>query len=68
MRTVNMYDIGEEIMIKAEIADIKVVKGEIKYVIKDPLTAKCFDYLYTDNQIIPIEKKSTVKTTKKVTK
>lgn len=64
MRTVNMYDIGEEIMIKAEIADIKVVKGEIKYVIKDPLTAKCFDYLYTDEQIIPIEKKTTKKVTK----
>ena len=64
MRTVNMYDIGEEIMIKAEIADIKVVKGEIKYVIKDPLTAKCYDYLYTDTQIIPIEKKTTKKVTK----
>ena len=61
-----MYEIGEEIMIKAEISDIKVVKGEIKYVVKDPLTAKCFDYLYTDEQIVPIEKKSTTSKVRKV--
>ena len=64
MRTVNMFDIGEEVMIKVEIADISVKKGEIKYTLKDPLTAKYFDYLYTDEQIIPIQKTTTKKATK----
>ena len=65
-----MFDIGEEVMIKVEVADIKVVKGEVKYIIKDPLTAKCFDYLYTDEQIIPCEpvKKPAVKKTATATK
>lgn len=69
MRTVNMYNIGEEVYIKAEVADVKAVKGELKYIIKDPLTAKCFDYLYTDDQLIPVDAKAPEKnTTKKVTK
>lgn len=63
MRTVKMYDIGEEVMIKVEIADVCVKKGELKYSLKDPLTQKCFDYLYTEDQIYNIEKKST-RTTK----
>lgn len=60
-KMVKMFDIGEEVMIKVEIADIKVVKGEIKYVLKDPLTAKTYDYLYTDEQICEISKPSTTK-------
>ena len=64
---VKMFDIGEEVMIKVEIADIKVVKGDIKYVLKDPLTAKTYDYLYTDDQITEIENK-TSKPTKKENK
>lgn len=66
MRTVKMFDIGEEVMIKVEIADIKVVKGEIKYVLKDPLTAKTYDYLYTDEQICEVSRpKPTTKTVRK---
>ena len=57
-KIVKMFDIGEEVMIKVEIADIKVVKGDIKYVLKDPLTAKTYDYLYTDDQITEIENKT----------
>ena len=57
-KMVKMFELGEEVMIKVEIADVKVVKGEIKYVLKDPLTAKTFDYLYTDEQIFEIEKKT----------
>lgn len=61
MRTVKMFDIGEKVRIEVEISDIKVVKGEIKYVLKDPLTAKTFDYLYMDEQIFEIEKKPATK-------
>lgn len=56
-----MFDIGEEVYIKVEVADIKVVKGEIKYTLKDPMTAKTFDYLYTDDKITPVEKRTTKK-------
>ena len=68
MRTVTMFDVGEEVMIKVEVADISVKKGEIKYTLKDPLTAKCFDYLYTDEQIVPIPTKKTTTRSKKVSK
>ena len=56
MRTVNMYEVGEKVLIEVEVVDITFKKGEIKYTLKDPLTAKCFDYLYTDEQIIPKNK------------
>lgn len=59
-----MFDIGEEVYIKVEVADIKVVKGEIKYTLKDPMTAKTFDYLYTDDKITPVEKRTVKKDTK----
>ena len=55
MRTVNMYEIGDKVLYPVEIADIKVIKGEIKYSLKDPLTAKCFDYLFTEDQIVSRE-------------
>jgi hypothetical protein len=60
-KMVKMFELGEEVMIKVEIADVKVVKGEVKYILKDPLTAKTFDYLYTDEQIFEIEKKPATK-------
>lgn len=60
-----MFDIGEKVMIEVEVADIVCKKGEVKYSLKDPLTAKCFDYLYTEDQIIPHEQmKKVTKSTK----
>lgn len=58
-----MFDIGEEVMIKVEIADVKCTKGELKYVIKDPLTAKVYDYLYTEDQLFEVDN-NTVKESK----
>ena len=68
-RMVNMFDIGEKVMIEVEIADVSVKKGELKYSIKDPMTQKCFDYLYTEEQLVEVQSKpATKQTTSKSTK
>ena len=60
-KMVKMFELGEEVMIKVEVADIKMVKGEIRYSLKDPRTAKTFDYFFTDDQLFEIEKKPTAR-------
>lgn len=68
-RTVKMFDIGEKVFIEVEVADISCKKGELKYTLKDPLTSKTFDYLYTEEQMISAEqlKQIPTKTTAKKT-
>lgn len=55
MRTIDIYDIGEEVLIRAKVTDIVVDKGEIKYKIKDEHSNNDLSHLYTDHQLIPYE-------------
>lgn len=52
-KMVNMYDIGEEVYIKAKITDIIVENGEIKYNIKAEHSNNNLDHRFTEHQIIP---------------
>ena len=62
--TVKMYKIDEEVMIKVKIANVEIVKGELKYRIRDTKSTDCLPYLYEDSDIIPIEKEKPEKKTK----
>lgn len=53
MKTVDIYEIGEEVLIRAKVTDIVVDKGEIKYKIKDEHSNNDLSHLYTDHQLIP---------------
>ena len=55
MITVNMYQIGEDVLIRAKVTDIIVENGEIKYKIKTEHSNNDLDHKFTDHQIIPVE-------------
>ena len=51
MKTVNMYEIGEEVYIRAFVTDILVDHGEIKYKIKAEHSNNALDHNFTEHQI-----------------
>jgi hypothetical protein len=53
MKTINMYEVGEEVLIKASVTDILVENGEIKYRIKAEHSNNDLDHKFTDHQLIP---------------
>lgn len=53
MRTVDIYDIGEEVLIRAKVTDIIVENGEVKYRIKAEHSNNDLDHKYTDHQLMP---------------
>ena len=52
MKTINMYEMGEEVYIKAKITDIIVENGELKYRIKAEHSNNDLDHNFTEHQII----------------
>lgn len=56
MKTINMYEVGEEVLIKASITDIIVENGEIKYRIKAEHSNNDLDHKFTEHQLTPVFK------------
>ena len=54
MKTIDMYEVGEEVLIKATVTDIVVENGEIKYRIKAEHSNNDLDHKFTEHQLIPI--------------
>lgn len=52
MKTVKLYEEGEEVMVVAQITGIVVENGEIKYKLKNPLTGREYGYLFTEDQLV----------------
>lgn len=52
MITVDMYQIGEEVYIKAKVTDVKFENGELKYAITSEHDNNPLSHLYTDHQLI----------------
>lgn len=53
MKTIDMYEVGEEVLIKATVTDIVVENGEIKYRIKAEHSNNDLDHKFTEHQLIP---------------
>lgn len=56
MKTVRLYEVGEEVQVAATIVGVVVDNGEIKYKLKSPITGREYTCLFTDDQIIPKNK------------
>lgn len=54
MKTVNIYEIGEMVMIKARVADIMIDNGNLRYTLKDEKAGKVYDWSFGDKDIIQI--------------
>ena len=59
MKTVKLYEAGEEVFVKAKITGVSIENGEIKYRLENNLTGKDYGYLFTDDQIFQIPKLNT---------
>ena len=52
MKTVDMYEIGEEVTIKAKVTNITVEDGELKYSLKTDFANNDIGHLFTEDEII----------------
>ena len=57
MKTAKIFEIGEQVMVKASISDIEINNGNIKYKLRDEKSGKTLDWAYTDKDIVPMPKK-----------
>ena len=55
MKNVKMYEVGEEVYIKAKITEILVDNGEIKYHIKAEHSNNDLGHNYTEHQLFQIK-------------
>lgn len=55
MKTVDMYEVGESVLIKAVVTDIVVENGELKYMIKTEHSNNDLDHKFSDKQLIPVK-------------
>ena len=52
-KMVKMYNVGEEVLIKAKISEILVDNGEIKYHITAEHSNNPLDHKFTEHQMMP---------------
>ena len=56
MININMFEVGEDVLIKAKVTDILVEHGEIKYKIKAEHSNNDLDHNFTEHQLIALTK------------
>ena len=52
MKNVDMYEIDEQVYIKAKITDIEVENGELKYRLKTDFVNNDIGHLFTSDEIV----------------
>lgn len=60
MKTVEIYEIGETVLIKASVTDITIDQGKIKYRLRVEHTNNDLEHTFTENQMqpMPVDAKS----------
>ena len=56
MRESNLYEAGDEVMVKAVVTGVTIEQGEIKYQIKNEITGRNYEHLFVNDQLYPITK------------
>ena len=56
MREINLYEAGDEVMVKAVVTGVTIEQGEIKYQIKNEITGRNYEHLFVNDQLYPITK------------
>jgi hypothetical protein len=54
MKTVEMYEIGEVVLIKASVTDVVVDQGKLKYKLRVEHTNNDLEHTFTENQMQPM--------------
>lgn len=58
MREVKLYEVGEEVMVKAVVTAVTIEQNEIKYQIKNVITGRNYDHLFVSEQLFPVPVKA----------
>ncbi|MBR4490044.1 hypothetical protein IKP13_05350 [bacterium] len=56
MKEVNLYEVGDEVMVKAVVTAVTIEQGEIKYQIKNEITGRNYEHLFVNEQLFQIPK------------
>ena len=54
MKKVDMFEIEEEVLVKAKVMGMVIDDGQIKYKLKNTITGRDYDHLFKSDQLIPI--------------
>lgn len=55
MKRVDMYEIGEQVLIKASVIDVMVEQGKLKYKLRVEHTNDELEHPFSEGQIIPAD-------------
>ena len=55
MRAISLYEVGDKVMVKAEVTGVTIDQGEIKYQIKNEITGRNYDHLFVNEQLYPVK-------------
>ncbi len=56
MKVVNLYEVGDEVMVKAVVTAVTIEQGEIKYQIQNEITGRNYEHLFVNDQLFQIPK------------
>ena len=56
MKAINLYEVGDEVMVKAVVTGVTIDQGEIKYQIKNEITGRNYEHLFVNEQLFPVSK------------
>ena len=62
MKKVDMFEIEEEVLVKAKVTGMVIDDGQIKYKLKNTITGRDYDHLFKADQLIPITPEPVPKT------
>ena len=51
MRAINLYEVGDEVFVKAVVTAVTIEQGEIKYQIKNEITGRNYEHLFVSDQL-----------------
>lgn len=56
MKNVNLYEVGDEVFVKAVVTAVTIEQGEIKYQIKNEITGRNYEHLFVNEQLFSSDK------------
>ena len=51
MKNVNLYEVGDEVFVKAVVTAVTIEQGEIKYQIQNEITGRNYEHLFVNEQL-----------------
>lgn len=53
MKNVTLYEVGDEVFVKAVVTAVTIEQGEIKYQIQNEITGRNYEHLFVNDQLFP---------------